>query len=265
MVFRPRFVLRGWNGEQASPVHDFSRILTDVGDRFGPVPSSWSGTRWRTRRPACCRASRCVAVAGLAPWLPPGEPVAQLAGRWICSRTAPPTGHRSGRHLGVRGAGRLGNGRDFDRDTRRRTCDAPPGAIVAQRRRRVHPVGPAATVSPATCTASSAERPRPLTARSCESRAISISQASRQCRKLVSTSRVAFVTSLAYFPLYDPNGPWFVTTAPASRLVFRAGPQPFAPGSLPGRYLGGQLSRQVKITCRGGRRCAAAVLMFRRN
>lgn len=84
VVCRPRFVLRGWNGEQASPVHDLSRILTDVGDRFGPVPIVLVGHSMGAR--AALRAAghpAVVAVAGLAPWLPSGEPVEQLAGRWV--------------------------------------------------------------------------------------------------------------------------------------------------------------------------------------
>jgi len=92
MVFRPRFVLRGWNGEQASPVHDFSRILTDVGDRFGPVPIVLVGHsmahappcvlpgiplwwRWRAWRPGCH----------------PANPWRNWPDAGSCSRTAPPT------------------------------------------------------------------------------------------------------------------------------------------------------------------------------
>lgn len=84
VVCRPRFMLRGWNGDQASPVHDFSRILNEVGDRFGPVPIVLVGHSMGAR--AALRAAghpAVLAVAGLAPWLPPGEPVEQLAGRRI--------------------------------------------------------------------------------------------------------------------------------------------------------------------------------------
>ena len=38
VVCRPRFQLRGWNGELASPVHDMNQILDRIGERFGPVP-----------------------------------------------------------------------------------------------------------------------------------------------------------------------------------------------------------------------------------
>jgi pimeloyl-ACP methyl ester carboxylesterase len=84
VVCRPRFTLRGWNGDQASPVHDFSRILNEVGDRFGPVPIVLVGHSMGAR--AALRAAghpAVLAVAGLAPWLPPEEPVVQLAGRRI--------------------------------------------------------------------------------------------------------------------------------------------------------------------------------------
>jgi pimeloyl-ACP methyl ester carboxylesterase len=84
VVCRPRFMLRGWNGDRASPVHDFSRILNEVGDRFGPVPIVLVGHSMGAR--AALRAAghpAVLAVAGLAPWLPPGEPVEQLAGRRI--------------------------------------------------------------------------------------------------------------------------------------------------------------------------------------
>ena len=84
VVCRPRFMLRGWNGDQASPVHDFSRILNEVGDRFGTVPIVLVGHSMGAR--AALRAAghpAVLAVAGLAPWLPPGEPVEQLAGRRI--------------------------------------------------------------------------------------------------------------------------------------------------------------------------------------
>jgi len=83
-VRRPRFDVRGWNDAQASPVRDFGPILTDIADRFGPVPIVLVGHSMGAR--AALRAAghpAVVAVAGLAPWLPPGEPVAQLAGRWI--------------------------------------------------------------------------------------------------------------------------------------------------------------------------------------
>jgi len=37
VVCRPRFQLRGWNGELASPC-TLNQILDRIGERFGPVP-----------------------------------------------------------------------------------------------------------------------------------------------------------------------------------------------------------------------------------
>ncbi len=84
MVCRPRFRLRGWNGTEASPVRDLTEVLDDVGRRFGAVPVVLVGHSMGAR--AALRAAghpAVSAVAGLAPWLPPGEPVAQLAGRRV--------------------------------------------------------------------------------------------------------------------------------------------------------------------------------------
>jgi pimeloyl-ACP methyl ester carboxylesterase len=84
VVCRPRFQFRGWNGELASPVHDMNRILDRIGERFGPVPVVLVGHSMGAR--AVLRAAghpAVIAVAGLAPWLPAGEPVDQLAGRRV--------------------------------------------------------------------------------------------------------------------------------------------------------------------------------------
>ena len=84
MVRRPRFEVRGWNDANASPVRDLTRLLDDVRDEFGPVPVVLVGHSMGAR--AALRAAghpSVTAAAGLAPWLPPGEPVDQLAGRRI--------------------------------------------------------------------------------------------------------------------------------------------------------------------------------------
>jgi pimeloyl-ACP methyl ester carboxylesterase len=83
-VRRPRFVLRGWNDAEASPVRDLSRLLDEIRGQFGPVPVVLVGHSMGAR--AALRAAghpSVCAAAGLAPWLPPGEPVDQLAGRRI--------------------------------------------------------------------------------------------------------------------------------------------------------------------------------------
>lgn len=84
VVRRPRFVLRGWNDAEASPVRDLSRLLDEIRGQFGPVPVVLVGHSMGAR--AALRAAghpSVCAAAGLAPWLPPGEPVDQLAGRRI--------------------------------------------------------------------------------------------------------------------------------------------------------------------------------------
>jgi dienelactone hydrolase len=84
VVLRPRFTLRGWNGDQASPVGDLNRALDDIVAAHGPVPVVLIGHSMGAR--AAMRAAGHPAVygvAGLAPWLPLGEPVEQLAGRRV--------------------------------------------------------------------------------------------------------------------------------------------------------------------------------------
>jgi pimeloyl-ACP methyl ester carboxylesterase len=71
VVVRPLFRLRGWNGDE-------------IRGRFGDVPVVLVGHSMGAR--AALRAAghpAVTAVAGLAPWLPSGEPVNQLAGRRI--------------------------------------------------------------------------------------------------------------------------------------------------------------------------------------
>jgi alpha-beta hydrolase superfamily lysophospholipase len=82
VVQRPRFRVRGWNGPQASPVGDLNQALDAIAAEFGPVPVVLVGHSMGAR--AAVRAAghpAVAAVAGLAPWLPPGEPAGQLAGR----------------------------------------------------------------------------------------------------------------------------------------------------------------------------------------
>jgi pimeloyl-ACP methyl ester carboxylesterase len=82
-VRRPRFRVRGWNGAQASPVGDLKEEL-DALTACGPVPVVLVGHSMGAR--AALRAAghpAVSAVAGLAPWLPLGEPVGQLTGRRV--------------------------------------------------------------------------------------------------------------------------------------------------------------------------------------
>jgi alpha-beta hydrolase superfamily lysophospholipase len=80
-VSLPRFSVRGWNGDLASPVADLNRWLDEAAERLGPLPFALIGHSMGGR--AALRAAghpQVQAVAALAPWLPPGEPVSQLAG-----------------------------------------------------------------------------------------------------------------------------------------------------------------------------------------
>jgi pimeloyl-ACP methyl ester carboxylesterase len=82
VVLRARLALRGWNGAEASPVADVTGLLEALPGRFGDLPVVLVGHSLGAR--AALRAAghpSVIAVAGLAPWLPPEEPVAQLAGR----------------------------------------------------------------------------------------------------------------------------------------------------------------------------------------
>ncbi len=84
VVLRPRFELRGWNGDQASPVPDLLEALDGIAAAYGAVPVVLIGHSMGAR--AAMRAAghpAVYAVAGLAPWLPLGEPVEQLAGRRV--------------------------------------------------------------------------------------------------------------------------------------------------------------------------------------
>jgi pimeloyl-ACP methyl ester carboxylesterase len=83
-VWRHRFAVRGWNGDQASPAGDLLRLLDDIGTRHDGVPVVLAGHSMGARAAFRAAGHPAVrAVAGLAPWLPPGEPVDQLAGRRV--------------------------------------------------------------------------------------------------------------------------------------------------------------------------------------
>lgn len=83
-VLRPRFAVRGWNGDTASPVSDLTALLDSIRARHDTVPVTLVGHSMGAR--AALRAAghpSVRAVAALAPWVPPGEPVTQLAGRRV--------------------------------------------------------------------------------------------------------------------------------------------------------------------------------------
>src|SRR5207237_6126715 len=83
-VQRPRFRVRGWNGALASPVGDLNETLDALVAECGSVPVVLVGHSMGARAAVRAAAHPAVtAVAGLAPWLPPGEPAGQLAGRRV--------------------------------------------------------------------------------------------------------------------------------------------------------------------------------------
>ncbi|MET9888215.1 alpha/beta hydrolase [Streptomyces sp. NPDC006430] len=80
VVAEVRYVHRGWNGRRADPVHDVQRALRELRGVAGPVPVVLVGHSMGARAALRAAADPLVsAVVGLAPWCPPGEPVAHLA------------------------------------------------------------------------------------------------------------------------------------------------------------------------------------------
>ena len=83
-IQRHRFRVRGWNGALASPVGDLNEALDAVVAEFGSVLVVLVGHLLGSRSAVHAAGHPAVtAVAGLAPWLPPGEPAGQLAGRRV--------------------------------------------------------------------------------------------------------------------------------------------------------------------------------------
>jgi len=83
-IQRHRFRVRGWNGALASPVGNLNEALDAVVAEFGSVPVVLVGHSMGARAAVRSAGHPAVtAVAGLAPWLPPGEPAGQLAGRRV--------------------------------------------------------------------------------------------------------------------------------------------------------------------------------------
>ncbi|MFF4652691.1 alpha/beta hydrolase [Streptomyces sp. NPDC001380] len=79
-----RYRYRGWNGAEAHTAADTQWALEEVRRRYGDVPVALVGNSlggraafWAAGHPLV------VSVAGVAPWLPDGDPVDQLAGRRV--------------------------------------------------------------------------------------------------------------------------------------------------------------------------------------
>jgi pimeloyl-ACP methyl ester carboxylesterase len=85
VVVRLLHAVRGWNGAEMSPVHDAEWALDDLRRRFDPdLPISLIGHSMGGRTVLRVAGAPGVrSVVGLAPWLPEGEPTAQLSGRRV--------------------------------------------------------------------------------------------------------------------------------------------------------------------------------------
>lgn len=84
VVARLRYRVRGWNGTEQSPVPDVRWALDRLAERFPGLPAGVVGHSMGGRAAlysAGHPAVRCV--VGLAPWIEPGDPVVQLAGRRV--------------------------------------------------------------------------------------------------------------------------------------------------------------------------------------
>jgi predicted alpha/beta-hydrolase family hydrolase len=77
-----RYRVRGYN--EGDPVRDIEWALGEIAERHGDVPVCMVGHSMGGRSVLRAAGSAQVrAVAALAPWLPPGEPIRQLEGRTV--------------------------------------------------------------------------------------------------------------------------------------------------------------------------------------
>lgn len=83
-VWLLQYRYRGWNGARASPLADIGWALDEVRRRHGGVPVVLLGHSMGGRGALRMGGDESVrAVLAFAPWLPDGEPAAQLAGRQV--------------------------------------------------------------------------------------------------------------------------------------------------------------------------------------
>lgn len=83
-VWTVRYRYRGWNGSAASPVEDVRWALDEVRRRHGDVPVALVGHSMGGRTAIRAAGDGAVrSLVALAPWIEPGDPVAQVAGRAV--------------------------------------------------------------------------------------------------------------------------------------------------------------------------------------
>ncbi|WP_282693890.1 alpha/beta hydrolase [Streptomyces sp. CC208A] len=82
LVAEARYRYRGWNGERADAARDAEAALAGLRARFEAVPVVLVGHSMGGRAALAVAGDPAVrGVVALAPWCPPDEPVAHLAGR----------------------------------------------------------------------------------------------------------------------------------------------------------------------------------------
>ncbi|WP_155371491.1 alpha/beta hydrolase [Catellatospora vulcania] len=83
-VWRLRYRFRGWNGAAADPVRDLAWALDRAHERHPGLPVILVGHSMGGRAALWGAGDPLVtAVCALAPWIEPGDPVRQLAGRTV--------------------------------------------------------------------------------------------------------------------------------------------------------------------------------------
>jgi len=79
-----RYRVRGWNGDEASPISDAQWALREIEQRHGTVPVVLVGHSMGGRVALTVAGHpQVVGVVALAPWVSEGDPVEQLDGRRV--------------------------------------------------------------------------------------------------------------------------------------------------------------------------------------
>jgi dienelactone hydrolase len=83
-VYLLRYRFRGWNGDAADTLVDTREALERIRQRHGHIPVALVGNSLGGRAAFHAAGDAGVtSVIGIAPWLPEGDPVDQLAGRRV--------------------------------------------------------------------------------------------------------------------------------------------------------------------------------------